>query len=219
MRSGSYLNLFFDFGILLPIQGWGHVITQPDYWKNIKGRVGSNWTWYGVEADQGLLYYWTKYVKKSVSIITRDDVEQWDSDDWDTDANGTLVLRQKQNAEDEVPTIAKKALKSYGCPVTWFLPVPYNDFFHMTGRAKPWYHTREHLEDPDCTNIHKRQCDIQAKWFSLLKEALVSIEILDRVSWNFLGTKKRGHVGHSPTSEVRERVVIQFFIVHQNIVC
>ena len=146
------------------------------------------------------MYYWTKYFKKSVSIISRDDAEQWDSDYWDTDSNGTLVLREYQN---NVPKIVKKALKSYGCPIEGFLLAPYNDFIHMTGQAKPWYQTREQLENPDCTNKIEKECKLQAKWYIILKEALDSIEILDRFSWDFLGTRKPPPLGHGPSKKVR----------------
>jgi len=179
-----------------PESGWGHVITKPDYWKNLRGQVRSNWTWYGVQADQGLLYYWTKYVKKSVSIICRDDVQHWEPDYWDVDSNGTLFLRQ---TEVDVPKIVNKALKPYGCPKKSLLLAPYKDFFHLSGAGKPWYRTRQHLENPDCND--DPQCEMQANWYSVLKDALLSIEIVDRFSWDFLGTRKRAPVGHAPTYE------------------
>jgi len=190
-----------------PIVGWGHEITKPDYWKDVRGRVKNNWTWYGVEADQGLLYFWTKYVKKSVSIVTRYDVEQWGEDDWEnTGANGTLVLRKSQEQDKagmstSAPTIEKNAFKNYGCPVTHFLPSPYNDFHHMTGNAKPWYQNISRLEDPDCTDRNKRECNIQVKWYQLFNEALISIEMIDRVSWDIFGSRRSAPVGHAPTFE------------------
>ena len=188
---------------MFSFKGWGHIITAPDYWKDVRGRVGTNWTWYGVEADQGLLYYWTKYVKKSVSIITREDVEQWDSDNWETRKNGSLVLRPRNTEDRGITSIVKKAFKNYGCPVTHFLPSPYNDFHHMTGRAKPWYKTHEQLENPNCTDgNHVRQCKIQLVWYNALKDALISIDLIDDFSWDFLGTGKLAPVGHSPGRDV-----------------
>lgn len=185
---------------MLRFQGWGHVITPPDYWKDVRGRIRTNWTWYGVEADQGLLYYWAKYVKKSVSIITREDVEQWDSDNWEIGINGSLVLRPRENGE--ITTIVKKAFKSYGCPVTHFLPVPYNDFFHMTGRAKPWYQPLEQLQNPNCTDRHMRECRIQGIWYRALEEALNATNLLDNFSWDFVGSGKEAPLGHSPGKDV-----------------
>ena len=189
---------------MLFLKGWGHVIKAPDYWKDVRGRLGMNWTWYGVEADQGLLYYWTKYVKKSVSIVSREDVEQWDEDDWYEDINRSLVLRKIKDGKKGGPTIIKKAFKLYGCPVTHFLPSPYNDYFHLSGRAKPWFQTQEQLENPDCTHKHERECKAQGEWYRALKEALVSINVLDRFSWDFLGTRKLAPVGVGPNEEVSD---------------
>ena len=49
-------------------EGWGHIIEAPDEWVSRKNR-GMNWTFHFAFSDQGLLYHWTKYVKKSVSIV------------------------------------------------------------------------------------------------------------------------------------------------------
>jgi hypothetical protein len=56
-----------DFDI---VWGWGHEIKEPDFWYSYVGD-GTNWTFYGAFADQGLLYHWAKYVKKNLSIIHR----------------------------------------------------------------------------------------------------------------------------------------------------
>jgi len=168
--------------------GWGHVITPPDYWKTLRGMVETNWSWFGANADQGLLYYWTKYVKKSVSIIIKADVQQWDSGNWDVDRNGTLILRPRQDGD--ITTVVRNALKEYGCPQTQRLPSPYNDFYHMTGGAKPWYQSRQQLENPDCTTKKKkRECEIQGVWYQSLKEALISVNLLDGFPWDFLSGK------------------------------
>jgi hypothetical protein len=53
-----------------PVVGWGHEIVEPDYWlRPGDGKKLKLWQWYGDLTDQGLLYYWTKYWKKSVSIV------------------------------------------------------------------------------------------------------------------------------------------------------
>ena len=170
------------------MKGWGHVITAPDYWKTLRGMVETNWSWFGANADQGLLYYWTKYVKKSVSIIIKADVQQWDSSTWDVDTNGTLILRPRQDGD--ITTVVRNALKGYGCAQTQRLPSPYNDFYHMTGGAKPWYQSRKQLENPDCTTKKKkRECEIQGEWYQSLKEALISVNLLDGFPWDFLSGK------------------------------
>jgi hypothetical protein len=112
--------------------GWGHHITPPDHWRSTSGREGPNatdWFWHGDFADQGLLYYWTKYYKKDVSLIIGNEVENW--------SNNTSSTLQK-------------SLRQYGCVPRkytrsnnyadsgWKHMVPYRDFKHFTGRAKPW---------------------------------------------------------------------------------
>lgn len=145
-------------------------------------------------------------MKKSVSIITREDVEQWDVDNWYMNANNSMVFRSSQNGENNNgPTIVKKAFTSYGCrPITGFLPSPYNDFHHLTGQAKPWYQTQDQLENPDCSKMHKRECNAQIMWYHALKEALISMNLLDGFSWDFLGTRKGPPLGHGPNEEVSD---------------
>ncbi|KAL3913327.1 MAG: hypothetical protein SGILL_006538 [Bacillariaceae sp.] len=113
-------------------RGWGHSIALPDRWRSTSGREGPNateWNWHGDFADQGLLYYWTKYYKKEVSLIIGNEVENW--------------LRNTS-------TSLQESLFQYGCVPKehtrpnhyadsgWKRMVPYRDFKHFTGRAKPW---------------------------------------------------------------------------------
>eukprot|EP00339_Tiarina_fusa_P005310 CAMPEP_0117006838 /NCGR_PEP_ID=MMETSP0472-20121206/6933_1 /TAXON_ID=693140 ORGANISM="Tiarina fusus, Strain LIS" /NCGR_SAMPLE_ID=MMETSP0472 /ASSEMBLY_ACC=CAM_ASM_000603 /LENGTH=514 /DNA_ID=CAMNT_0004708437 /DNA_START=125 /DNA_END=1669 /DNA_ORIENTATION=+ len=111
-----------------PVEGWGHVIEASDAWRTPDRVIGTNWTWHAVFADQGLLYYWTKYVKQSVSLIINKDIENWGS------KNGTFVLESTNhdailNEYTCVPPVRGKYL---------FGNSPYRDFKHFTGRSKPW---------------------------------------------------------------------------------
>ena len=89
-----------------------------------------------------------------------------------------------------------------------------DECYHMTGNAKPWYQKRAHLEDPDCTNKIKRECDIQVKWYQLLKEALVSIEMIDHISWDFLGLRGSAPVGVAPNP--RQVAQYMYFKMERN---
>ena len=57
--------------------GWGHVIGDDDYIELLSKQKKQNWDFYGAFADQGLLYHWVKYEEKSVSIVTKDTVQNW----------------------------------------------------------------------------------------------------------------------------------------------
>jgi hypothetical protein len=59
--------------------GWGHVIAPEDAWVDGSGRNGTKWNFYGAYSDQGLLFHWIKYVKKSFSVITGGHIEHWGS--------------------------------------------------------------------------------------------------------------------------------------------
>ncbi|GFH61370.1 hypothetical protein CTEN210_17846 [Chaetoceros tenuissimus] len=60
-------------------RGW-YEIRPPDHWDYILDYNKQNttkWQFYGGDADQGFLYYWTKYVKRSVSILHPSKMEHW----------------------------------------------------------------------------------------------------------------------------------------------
>ncbi|GFH56132.1 hypothetical protein CTEN210_12608 [Chaetoceros tenuissimus] len=56
--------------------GWQE-IQPPDHWESLKMKNVMNWGFNGGDADQGFLYYWTKYVKRSVSILFPNKIEHW----------------------------------------------------------------------------------------------------------------------------------------------
>jgi hypothetical protein len=128
-----------------PVEGWGQSMQEPnDYWVDYSGRKHYNWTWYGAFGGQGLLYYWTKYIKQSVSLITRDQVENWSKL-----VNGSYPVRVERR-------LTNNPLRTYSCLPTHMSntkgtyankdltlydqrrSVPYRDFHHFTGETKPW---------------------------------------------------------------------------------
>jgi hypothetical protein len=154
------------------------------------GRNGTQWDWYGANADQGLIYYWMKYVKKSVSLIVKHEVEQWE-------ANGEGAL---ERADDLHPNI----LDQHGCtndlgPRRNGGPSPYSDFVHLTGRAKPWNSNREDLEHAIQTKSFK-DCNDKEKWYFSLVEALKEVGMFQEVAMDFiLGRRENPAVGIAPS--------------------
>ena len=70
-------NIQLPFPYWDEIEGWGHTISVDDQWVSPEGKTGTKWDWVYSFADQGLLYYWTKYYKRSVSLITYNKVVNW----------------------------------------------------------------------------------------------------------------------------------------------
>ena len=149
--------------------GWGHAIEAPDRWRTTKTE-GKKWTFYDAAGGQGLLYYWTKYEKRDVTIVVGNEFENW--------ANGTLL--------DTKHSI----LNGYSNPIKVFkgscgirlgtCDAPHGDYRHFTGKEKPW------LVDKAPDNFSRKDSmdSPEHMWFHYL--SLVNQELgmgLDLTNW------------------------------------
>ena len=105
-----------------PVKGWGHIIEPSDAWRSPYGYGGTNWTWHGSFADQGLLYYWAKYFKQNFSLVIKDKVENWGSQ------NGTSVLEETHKI-DMLNSLSCIQTKPYNREIA-----PFRDFMHFSGK-------------------------------------------------------------------------------------
>lgn len=138
-------------------RGWGYDFkAEDDNWRGTMKR-GMQWRFHAGHSDQGLLYYWTKFYKRDVSIIVQDKVENWiDAESIGLTANKTIdgfpkpilqmefqnePLRQFSSEEplavqfhcDQEEEMSKPIhKKKHQCIV------PYRDFAHFMGKNKPW---------------------------------------------------------------------------------
>jgi hypothetical protein len=130
-------------------EGWGHVIsttststTPNDYVRFFRDKDDriSEWDWYGVFAEQGLLYYWVKYVKRHVSIVIGGEVENWGPGPAAGNTNDVRLEQTFRNLSKYACLPAgKEKPGSYGFIDNGFRrQVPYVDFAHFTGDSKPW---------------------------------------------------------------------------------
>lgn len=115
--------------------GWGHIIdNSTDYYQFVGGKKHSKWDFYGSFADQGLLYHWVKYEEKSVSIVFKEDIQNWDvlGDDGVIRLQDTISI----SVFDKNSTYNRKCWPSY----LNYKPCspPHGDFVHFTGTKKPW---------------------------------------------------------------------------------
>ena len=152
-------------------EGWGHVITPPDYWKPVNGSKLTQWHFHASFADQGLLYYWTKYVKKNVSIIIGDNVEHWTSISADEQAQVTL---------DRIDR--KSPLDTFSCNIRTdenrIRPAPYRDTVHFTGNQKPWEfdHSKPVTEDTVIPGWRRTLSPRMAKYINDWRDTLIEIQ-------------------------------------------
>ncbi|KAL3915302.1 MAG: hypothetical protein SGILL_005719 [Bacillariaceae sp.] len=132
IRRKEEKSLTLEYPYWDEVEGWGAVITPPDYWRPINGSKLTRWNYHAVFADQGLLYFWTKYVKKSVSVIIGGQIEHWIANE-NGDASQPVKL---ERIDRDGP------LDQYSCIVRTdenrVRNAPYRDYVHFTGPQKPW---------------------------------------------------------------------------------
>jgi hypothetical protein len=176
---------FFD-----KIKGWGHsFMNDGDKWEGT-AKSGVKWGFWCAHADQGLLYYWTKYHQMAVTIFRGNVVENWVNG-----TNGKPFLNTTMNpvniAQEYSPL--KRSSVLHNChkkqhPDNYMCKMPYQDYMHYTGKSKPWqsgYNRRKMLSD--------RNSGYYGLWFSTL------FEVSEEFGWNITGDNVNSLVqGESP---------------------
>ena len=158
------------------IRGWGHAIIPPDKWV-ARNKHGTNWTFHFGFSDQGLLYHYTKYVKKSVSIIHyKNLVENWGA----SGPNGTVELEliiQDPFANYSKPRIRESdSCRKFMC-----------DYIHFSGRGKPWLHRPP---DDIIAGHPTKNGDSKHLWWNTLYELNNELDIgLNFSAWNTIGQR------------------------------
>jgi hypothetical protein len=151
---------------------------------------------------QGLLYYWTKYYKKSVSIVNKNMVEQWGSK---SATDGVRLLRRGLDTlRAHVCTNDERERKGHNI-------TPYMNFIHFSGNNKPWYGNRTMLEE----SIHQKtnqttfdNYNHNEYWFWLLQDALQKTGFEDKISLDFITSeKRRPSLGKTPSFDQRAQYI------------
>jgi len=121
--------------------GWGHNFTaEGDRWDSVS-KYGVRWRFHAGHSDQGLLYYYLKYVKQDVSIVIGNRIENWIPGP----SGKPQKMKELPNVVDEKSPLP--AEPQYNCGVKdsrqdeyfYYLCFPiYRDFAHFMGKNKPW---------------------------------------------------------------------------------
>jgi hypothetical protein len=163
--------------------GWGHVIAPDDPWRTTSTLQGTLWNYYGAQSDQGLLYYWVKYVKKSFSVIVDRSVENWGP--IVVEVNGRAQERAQLQSKMRIKDLAKFVNVSHcHAGMTHMRSHLSSDFIHYMGRTnKPWMRSvPEGLSEATSLSgwIHY--------WFWMLMKVNDALELqIDFSNWTSLG--------------------------------
>ena len=146
----------FSFFLALYIQkGWGHsFVKSGDYWEGIV-KNGTMWKYHASHSDQGLLYYWVKYVKQRVSIAVGDRLVEWIPSQPSASSKTTKKGTSKGSKSENLPIRNKDIYRGLHPfmvskePLAWqdkcdkndasyHCTAPYREFAHFMGEKKPW---------------------------------------------------------------------------------
>ena len=120
--------------------GWGHDFRKEgDQWEGIR-QNGTNWRYHGGHSDQGLLYYYFKYVRQDVSIVVGDHIQNWAPD---MESGKPKMVKEFQNLENYAP---KPSVNLFDCghpgkedkKLRYMCKPIYRDYVHFFGKDKPW---------------------------------------------------------------------------------
>jgi hypothetical protein len=143
--------------------GWGNPIEAPDYWIDAKLHHHTQWLFTAAFADQGLLYHWVKYHRRSVSIILGGRIEEW--------VNGTVKVEPNHLPRclgEAGPHSFRKGTRRD----RRFRFAPSRDFIHFTGSGKPWLATSVPKDVPHLQAVNQSI----SLWFYYFRRM--------RVKWN-----------------------------------
>jgi hypothetical protein len=107
-----------------PKTGFGIPLAEP-----AEGRRAnySDWSWQAVKEDQGMLYHWTRYIKKNVTMVKDGQLKRW------IEVNGTVKLvEENSHFEKRCPSFLRKDNNHD------YYNLLQSDFKHFTGKKKPW---------------------------------------------------------------------------------
>lgn len=137
--------------------GWGDSLSEG--WLNVHGKVGGNdWAFNGGHADQGFLYWYFRFVRKSITIALKDRVIEYSGD---SEVGSDL---SSEEVFGVLNTPMNGVVRVDGLPNV----PPYNTFYHFTGKGKPWL-----KEAPKPTVAATVPANALSLWYDLLRRVKV----------------------------------------------
>eukprot|EP00557_Chaetoceros_sp_GSL56_P008527 CAMPEP_0176490462 /NCGR_PEP_ID=MMETSP0200_2-20121128/7883_1 /TAXON_ID=947934 /ORGANISM="Chaetoceros sp., Strain GSL56" /LENGTH=525 /DNA_ID=CAMNT_0017887769 /DNA_START=29 /DNA_END=1606 /DNA_ORIENTATION=- len=192
-------------------EGWGHNFHEHgDSWQAVN-KKSSKWIFHASHSDQGLMYYWAKYLRQNVTIFISDLVQNWKSGDngqpiMESEGRGILapyqgkVLFQQWSCDDPQRADESERRNSWRC-------VPFFEgFAHFVGKRKPW----KSLWRPNhyTTSSHRRQ-SVKYLWFDELMELNEKYKMgLDMKHWDRKYPSLLRHESVGTISKYSEQVEI-----------
>ncbi|GAX17161.1 hypothetical protein FisN_6Lh463 [Fistulifera solaris] len=173
--------------------GWGHDLSD-DPWVSYR-QTGTNWTFEFAFSDQGLLYYYAKYHRKSYSLLNRRGGVTHYGRNGDTGQKIGSVDRSLSQYSSVAEPVAMK-LKAK----TRRHPFPLRCMLHFTGTTKPWL---DGGAPKDCCTNETKYKSGKHYWMFELHELMqeVNRDIDLKTYWDPLKANHRPALGLFATSD------------------
>lgn len=183
--------------------GW-QKIQPPDHWQSWIGQNDTTkWKFYCGDADQGLLYYWTKYVKRSVTILHPRKMEHYRCTE-EAKESKPFDYNSTCHQFDNYDQISdRKRFVEF-------------DAFHYTGHKKPWlqdvkkYNRTIIPENSSGKEFHDKSCKVISYddrvqvWFNLLSSAMYRLGMNDIDTKTLFPLPRRQSLGGWSTAEEKD---------------
>jgi hypothetical protein len=185
-KAKKLLYPHFDF-----TEGWGrNFVEHGETWRSAKQNRAKRWRFHASHSDQGLMFYWSKYLIQDVTIVISNIVENWKRG-----PDGDPV-RESELKDVFAPYQEKPLVYQWSCKKSddkkdnteiqnsWRCFPPIDGMAHMMGNTKPWKQSRTELITKVATrSFHQNAA--KSLWFVELKEINEKYQMgIDLDNWN-----------------------------------
>jgi hypothetical protein len=171
-------------------EGWGkHFQKHGETWRSVVANTASKWHFHASHSDQGLMFYWSKYLIQDVTIVISNIVENWKRG-----PDGDLV-RESELKDLFAPYQEKPLVYQWSCDSSddkkdkidaknsWRCFPPTDGMAHLMGKTKPWKQSRGGVAKAFSTWSY-RQRGGSNLWFVVLREINAKYQMgIDLDNW------------------------------------
>jgi len=170
-------------------EGWGRNFKEhKENWRSV-AKKSNGWHFHASHSDQGLMFYWSKYLIQDVTIVISDIVENWKRGP-DGDPVKESEVKALFSPYQEKPLVYQWSCeKPYDTrdwkKKKWRCFPPIDGFAHFMGNTKPW---KQNLRNNDFTILAEysyMQKAANSLWFLKLHEINTKYKMgLDMDNWD-----------------------------------
>jgi lipopolysaccharide biosynthesis glycosyltransferase len=174
-------------------EGWGRNFKKHhEHWRSVTKKA-TRWHFHASHSDQGLMYYWSKYLMQEVTIVIGEFVENWkpglDGEPlMESEVKDVFAPFQSKPPlvwQDSCDKLYEER-KPDDQKMHWRCYAPFNTYSHFMGKTKPWKQ-KFYIHDnfTEYLSYSYRQRAPLTLWFKELIDINEKLKMgLDTYNWN-----------------------------------